>query len=616
MARALIVTLALLACVAAPASARLAEKPWPPATGKGQLFVHFGEEHINDADGGTLLPKVVGEVSRYDPALVTLSGDKANNGVEEEFTLWDGAMKGFERAGVPFLAGAGNHDRTAPPGAPGGVVGVFEATTPESFDVYKAHFAKRPYPWGDAKPYPNVGPAARPADDPAGAAATYVADVGDVRWIFLDNSCWSLSGCDAFQARADGGSESQFDFLQAKATQATKDGKVVFVVMHIPTRDPRDQSYTDTTAFNHVMGKGLSPTRAGDNPTFERIAAESGVDGVFLAHIKGQFLYQGDGDVPYYIDGGAGGELYTTGPVGTDHGYWHGFRLIRVNGKSITTDTVPIFVDNGITVEGPDRVAVGEKATFLGFGKQPVFNDPAKVERLELRDPAPMRPPSRRDGPWLDIAMWLVPLGLVGGFVLVAARWRRPIVALAGVVVLGGAGAVAVAQQSEPTTTPKESLPVPARVWTSGDARVLVPVAAGNDDPRRDRRTQTTGGVFRGRCPGRTSVIITSGFEETAKPVVVPSRKGRLIRSVAGVKRVRRAARSAVARIRPAQPVVARVRIKRGKKTVATVLNRCVAKPVTARWNSRRAARGRYTVETSIRSDRRPIVRRTAVRVR
>ena len=50
---------------------------------------------------------------------------------------------------------------------------------------------------------------------------------------------------------------------------------------------------------------------------------------------------------------------------------------------------MPIFVDDGITIEGPDSVALGTIASFQGFGKQPVFKDPAKVPRLELRDPAP-----------------------------------------------------------------------------------------------------------------------------------------------------------------------------------------------------------------------------------
>jgi hypothetical protein len=33
-------------------------KPWPPRDLPGKLFAHFGEEHVNDADGATLLPLV------------------------------------------------------------------------------------------------------------------------------------------------------------------------------------------------------------------------------------------------------------------------------------------------------------------------------------------------------------------------------------------------------------------------------------------------------------------------------------------------------------------------------------------------------------------------------
>ena len=109
--------------------------------------------------------------------------------------------------------------------------------------------------------------------------------------------------------------------------------------MHMPTRDPRDQSYIDQTTFNHVMGKGISPHRRADNMRFEEAAEQAGVDGVLVGHIKGQFVYKGRGGIPYYIDGGAGGELYTDGPVGTDHGYWHGFRLLRVAAGKVTTDS-------------------------------------------------------------------------------------------------------------------------------------------------------------------------------------------------------------------------------------------------------------------------------------
>lgn len=620
------ITCALAAAPTAPAE--VAPAPWPPVTGPGELFVHFGEEHFNDADGATLLPKVVEQTARYRPTLVTMSGDKGDDGEVEQLEGWKKVMAPLDEAKVPYLAGAGNHDRTAPPGAPGGVVGLFFATTPDSLDVYKRVFADRPYPMGDAAPYggpahPAFAPLVRPAGDPAGAAATYSVDVGNVRWIFLDNSCWSLSNCDPFQARADASTGSQFAFLEQRARQATDAGKVVFVVMHMPTRDPRDQSYTDLTARNHVMGKGVTP----DNDRFEEIAAATGVDGVFVGHIKGQFLYRGEGGVPYYIDGGAGGELYTEGPIGTDHGYWHGYRLLRVDGTKVTTDTVPIFVENGITLAGPDTVARGATVRFEAFGRQPVFNDPAKVEHLELADPTPTRPSSGGllGGWWAPIVVYGAPMLLLGLFLVGATRLRltergpRTVVgATLGFVALSGFGAAAVAQQEEPTTTPRESLPAPARIFTSDNARVLAPVPAVDDDPRRDAATQTIDGAFRGRCPGRTRISVTSGWERTTTPVVVPSARGPLTRRLArGAGTARRGTATTVARVVPAQPTVVRVRVRRGGRTIAVLAHRCTGRAVTARWRpARSVARGTYTVEAAVLSDRRPVVRRWAVRVR
>ncbi len=611
--------------LASPAAAERAPTPWPPADGPGDLFVHFGEEHFNDADGKTLLPKVVEDSARYEPALVTMSGDKGEDGEAEQLEGWKEVMHAFDKAGVPYLAAAGNHDRKAPPGAPGGVVGRFYATTPDSFDEYKEVFKDRPYPMGDAEPYraPGFAPQSRPADDPAGAAATYFADVAGTRWIFLDNSCWGLSSCDPFVARADGSNTTQLEFLRSRAREAKSAGKVVFVVMHMPTRDPRDLSYANPETFNHVMGKGVSP----DNDAFERIAAETGVDGVFVGHIKGQFLYKGRGGVPYYIDGGAGGELYIQGPVGIDHGYWHGYRVMRVDGSRIETDAVPIFVENGITVEGPDRVDRADVATFRAFGRQPVFNDPAKVERLELADPDPVPPPERGmfAGALGDVVIYGGPPLLVLVLLLGVTRFRvlerRPRVALgatAGLLVLSGAGAAAVAQQQDvPTRTGKDALPAPARIWTTDNARVLAPVAASQDDPRRDPATQTAHGRFVARCPGTTRVSVTSGWERTTKVVTVPSRAGAITRGVArGERRAPRGRTTTVARIRPAQPAVVRVRVRRGKRVVKTISHGCTGRPVAARWTpSRSAKRGLYDVEVAVFSDRKPLVRRYAVRV-
>lgn len=616
MLRLTLVLAVLVLLSPATASGATAQRPWPPAGGAGDLFVHFGEEHVNDDDGPTILPSVVDSVAAYAPRLVTMSGDKANDGEADQLQQWQDVMARFDRAGVPYLAGMGNHDRNAPPGAPGGTIGLFGGTTPDSIEPYRSFFAARPYPWGDGKPYDGIG-SARPADDPEGASTHYTADTGQVRWIFLDNSCFTLTGCDPFQQTSDDSTASQFDYLRAKAEEGTKAGKLVFVVMHMPTRDPRDQSYTDETARNHVMGKGATT----DNATFEDIAAATGVDGVFLGHIKGQFTYRGKGGVPYFIDGGAGGELYTTGPVGTDHGYWHGYRLLRVvDGELVTTDTVPVFVPDGLTLSGPDRLAAGEQAHFTAAGRQPVFKDPAKVEALELRDPDPVRPASRSFLGQFAWVQWGGPVLLVGGLLMltVPAPRRRRIAAAGGGLAVVLAGGVAVAQQSTPTTTPKDSLPVPARIFETGDASVLAPVASADDDPRRDVATQTEDGTFVARCPGRTTVRVTSGWETTTHAVTVPSRAGTIARDVRrGPTVMRRGRRATIATVRLAQPARVRIRVQRGSRVVRELVARCAgAGTVRASWDGRGAARGRYTVKTAVLSDRAPLRRTSRLRLR
>ncbi len=511
-------TLAILLALAPAMAAgkRNAPRSWPPAPKAGALFVHFGEEHVNDNDGKRLLTKVVRQSVRYRPDLVTMSGDKANDGQTDQFELWSDVMDIYDRRGVPWLAGVGNHDRTVPSGVPGGTFPLADLTTYEEF------FAGRPYPMGDARPYPKIRAGGRSAD-PDGAASHYFADVKGARWIFIDNSCFSIVLCDSLQnpsGQNQGGSEGQYDFLERVASQAQSDGKLAFVVMHMPTQDPRDQLYADPTSVQHTMGKG--PLGTLDNTLFEQAAAASGVDGVFVGHIKGQFLYKGQGEVPYYIDGGAGGELYTEGPVGTDHGYWHGYRTIAARRGRIRTDVVPIFVKRSIRIPGSRRMEVGEKRTFAAFGRQPVVVDPAKVEALELRDPNPT--PRSAGGSGMSVppfVLWLGPPLLLG--LALAGRTRRLRIALPalGCVAAFAVVGVSSAQQSEPTSTPTEALPNPARIWTSSNPKVLKPIASETDDPRRNRRTQTADGTFRARCPGKVRLRITSGFETKTKRIRV-----------------------------------------------------------------------------------------------
>jgi hypothetical protein len=376
----------------------------------------------------------------------------------------------------------------------------------------------------------------------------------------------------------------------------------------------------------HVMGKGATT----DNQTFEEVAERTGVDGVFVGHIKGQFLYRGDGNVPYFIDGGAGGELYTDGPIGTDHGYWHGFRLLRVANRRVTTDAVPIFVKGGIRIEAPSSVARGKTVQFAAFGKQPVFKDPAKVEALELRDPDPQPPSSSvaASGAW-KVGIWVVPpvalLLLVGWSMRPTTSPRRRLVAVpVTLLALSGLGAVAVAQRSEPTTTPKANLPTPARIWTTSNEDVFKPVASKSDDPRRKRATQTDSGRFAAICPGHAKIQVTSGWEARRKRITSRSEPGPIVESAsAGASGAIGAAPKRVARVKLAQRAEVVVRIRRNGKRVTTLVDDCVAGTRAIAWDGRirkggalrDAAPGRYAVVLRVRSDRPTVLRRATVEV-
>ena len=139
----------------------------------------------------------------------------------------------------------------------------------------------------------------------------------------------------------------------------------------------------------------------------------------------------------------------------------------------------------------------------------------------------------------------------------VTLRRRVRFVAIpASLVGLAAFGAVAIAQQSEPTSTPKENLPIPARIWTSSNPNVLSPVASKDDDPRRDKASQTDGGAFKATCPGRARIQITSGWEAQRKRVTSKSAPGKIVRRI-------KAGRTT--RVKLAQPAEVEVRVKRAR---------------------------------------------------
>ena len=351
---------------------------------------------------------------------------------------------------------------------------------------------------------------------------------------------------------------------------------------------------------------------------------------MLLGHIKGQWQYRGRGDIPYYIDGGAGGDLYTNGPVGVDHGYWHGFRLVRVDGGRMSTDVVPIFVPGGIRVPGVGPLRRGQVQRFEALGRQPVFVNEQKVDGLELRDPAPIP----RDGITFGAALVgilrpeiLLLLGIGAlAFAVVAFRLPRPARRLASagavtVVLFGTLAAASVARDGIPDATDPANLPNPTRMWTTANESVLAPVASLSEDARRNPRKQTQDGAFRARCPGNTRVIVQSGVESRARPVKVLSRPGRIQRSVRVLRtRFRPRRRRAVAVVRLNQPAELEVRIRRGRRVLRTLRRGCFteARRLVFRWDGRlpnsrgrlvAARRSRYRVEVKVHSDRRVMTR-------
>ena len=136
------------------------------------------------------------------------------------------------------------------------------------------------------------------------------------------------------------------------------------------------------------------------------------------------------------------------------------------------------------------------------------------------------------------------------------------------------------------------------------------PVASKDDDPRRDRATQTDSGAFKAICPGRARIQVTSGWEAQRKRVTSTSASGKIARRVKPGR---------TTRVKLAQPAEVEVRVKRGRRTIATLADRCVARKLKVRWNGRdrrgRARHGRFRVRVAVKSDRKPIVRRRRIQL-
>ncbi len=239
-----------------------------------------------------------------------------------------------------------------------------------------------------------------------------------------------------------------------------------------------------------------------------------------------------------------------------------------------------------------------------------------------------------RGGGWIFVPVLLLVLGGLAMNGALPRPRRRVAVAAAG---MAGAGVIAVAgvsmaQQSSPTTTPLESLPVPARIFATSDPQVVAPVASRTDDPRRDRGAPDRGRRLPRPLPRRRArehhlrlrdhVQGRSGWPAGAAGSCACC--ARLPLALAACRPARRVR---VSKVRLGQPARVLVRIRRKGRTVRVLRDACLApgsKLLTSRWDGRvtrrgklrRAAAGRYRAQVLVRSDRKTVSRSAVVVVR
>ena len=252
-----------------------------------------------------------------------------------------------------------------------------------AIDIWRTAFGGMSAPWGDAKPEGSIKLPEGEPDDGPGASTHYHFDFGPsakpfLRVIVLDNSQQSLttSDLDQYPSVGPGASDvSQLGYLYRVASEAQEMGLHTWVVMHQPTQDPRDPSNVHPVSLNHTMGKGSSP----DNALFDAIAQVTGVDVVLLGHIQGNALYS-VGETRYFIDGGGGGSPYALRSVGTDTGYYYGYRLFRMDRKGADRRTYFIPLIDSIDVEGHQASPSATRCRWQCTATQP--HDPDLPPRL------------------------------------------------------------------------------------------------------------------------------------------------------------------------------------------------------------------------------------------
>jgi 3',5'-cyclic AMP phosphodiesterase CpdA len=268
------------------ASAGWAE-PW--------FFVATGDSH-SGASVPEIFLQVVQDVNQRRPEFLVLLGDGVENALPQNF---EALTQACEKLQVPLHYVIGNHDVLVPG---------------------QSH-SRHNYLKVRAK----LSPAA-PADK-----TYYAFTQKNCRFIVVDTAGWSIGvwGVKVSDAK-------QWDWLENELKAAQGKFDHIFVMMHVPTRNPLAQLGTNR---NHWF------TDRKEADDFDNLMARYKVSMVLCAHDHMFEKYEKDG-VTYLLCGSTGGSIVAPSFLGGFYNYVE----IHVNGKSLTTRVIPVL--RSIEMEG------------------------------------------------------------------------------------------------------------------------------------------------------------------------------------------------------------------------------------------------------------------------
>ncbi|MCS6861660.1 MAG: metallophosphoesterase [Abditibacteriales bacterium] len=268
-----------------------------PAGADSWFFIATGDSHLGAARG-EIFAQVVQDVNRRRPDFFVLLGDAVENALPQNFAL---LMEACEKLQVPLHYVVGNHD-VLMPGQPHSRTNYLKIRAKISRDA--------------------------PHD------RTYYAFTHkNCRFIVLDTAGvrvgeWGVRVSDP----------QQWDWLESELKAAQGQFEHIFVLMHVPTRNPLAQLGTNR---NHWF------TDRQEADEFDDLMARYKVDLVLCAHDHMFEKHEKDG-VTYVICGSAGGGIVAPSFLGGFHNYVE----VHVSGKTVTIQVVPILRSLEIQVVG------------------------------------------------------------------------------------------------------------------------------------------------------------------------------------------------------------------------------------------------------------------------